>query len=146
MRIWMLTGSVKKIEEFILRVWNGGIFFMDGQQFFPKDNPLDLPSEESFRARFLYDLACYEKGIDRDRARQAPVFSAWLAPSSPEAKPWIREWALEMDAVRKQAATELGENLAEELWAEFEATPGVGDHDHKTGPTSQDTVTQVAYW
>lgn len=34
--IWMFTGSVKKMEDFILEVWKGRLFLMNDRRFLPK--------------------------------------------------------------------------------------------------------------
>ena len=142
---WLFTGSVQKMEAFILEVWKGRIFLMNDRRFLPQDLPTDRPKLELLQALLLYDPKGYPAGVEVATALEATHFFAFVGPS-PRLKPWIREWATEMEDVRKQAAAELGEEMAHELGADPSAAHGLGHDDRQTGGTNQQVVKKVAYW
>ncbi len=44
--IWFFTGSVEKMQEFIVEVFNGKVFLVDPSLFLPENTPTDLPKDE----------------------------------------------------------------------------------------------------
>ena len=139
---WLFTGSVQKMEAFILEVWKGRIFLMNDRRFLPQDRPTDRPKLELLQALLLYDPKGYPAGVEVDTALAATDFFAFLGPPAP-VQPWIHEWATELEEGRKQAAAELGEAMAHELGADPSATHGLGRDDRET---NQQVVEKVAYW
>lgn len=118
---------------------------MDHPAFQLGNVPANLSIPESREALLLYDPSCYKDGLDSARALKASSFVAFLGPA-PVAKPWLREWTLEMEAVRMKAATELGKELADKLWAESSAGRKLGDDDRNTGAARHTVVKKMAYW
>jgi hypothetical protein len=67
----------------------------------------------------------------------ATRFWTFLGPS-PERKPWIHEWISEVQALRSQARSELGEDVAKELFGERRASARTN--------AALEKPAKVAYW
>jgi hypothetical protein len=114
---WFLTGSIGKMEELILEIIRGRVFLMNGRLFLPENTPEDLPKLELRKRLLLYDPKCYPAGPDAAPDPEVTLFSDFLTPL-PEMKLWLRQWAAEKDEVRRGAAAELGQAVADKLWTE----------------------------
>jgi hypothetical protein len=110
---------------------------MDDKSFLPTNIPSDFPKSELVKALLLYNPRHHEDGIPMERARSATGFFTFLGPF-PEAKPWIEEWLSEVDAVRKEAAAELGQAVVDQL--------RLSSHSLFQAAQEERIVQKIAYW
>ena len=114
--VWFLTGSVKKMEDFVLEIWNGRIFLLDDSTFLPT-NKSDIAGSELLKVLLLYNPPCQSIGPDPESAlEEATRFTTFIG-DPPSAKPWIAEWVSERNEVLTQAEEEIGAEAVNEILA-----------------------------
>ncbi len=143
--IWFFTGSVQKMEEFIVAVFNGKVFLVDRRLFLIENTPTDLPKDELITRVLLYDPVCHPEGCGSKAALEATRFLTLLG-TPPAEKPWIQEWMSEMQTARGQAAAEIGEEAADALWAEVTCARKSGHADRESKNKNQEMTQKVSYW
>lgn len=142
---WFVTGNLRKMEDFIVAVFNGQVFLMNHKAFLPDNIRSDLPKFELLKSTLLYDPSQHKGGINVDQALKATPFLAFLGPKSGPT-PWIKDWVSEVTEVRRQAAAELGEKVVNEFLSLPKTTLDFEDEGHKPGKRKQKLVHRISYW
>ena len=115
--MYFFTGSVEKMEKFILDLSNGQIFLMDDQVFRLENIATNLPKTELIKSLLLYHPAYHPDGVDL-KGLEVISIRDFMGPV-PAEKPWIYEWHSEVQELRRQAAAELGAEQAAEPLAAY---------------------------
>jgi hypothetical protein len=142
---WFVTGNLRKLEDFIVAVFDGQVFLMNHKAFLPDNIRSDLPQFELRKSMLLYDPSQHKGGINMDQALRATHFLAFLDPITGPT-PWIEDLVSEVAEVRRQAAAELGENVVQEFLSGPETTRESEDEGHKPGKLKQKLVQRISYW
>jgi hypothetical protein len=142
--IWFFTGSVQTMREFIIALFNGTVFVMNGLPFFvPKNTPTDLMETELTQRLLLYNPRRYPpQGLD---LKSAKLFFD-LIGTPPRERPWLDEWHSEMQELRRQAVAELGEQEAYSLCAEVGGVMNPKSIEGESKGKNQGKTRKVAYW
>lgn len=141
---YTFTGSVAKLQEFIEAVWNGHVFLVDLRPLGLKNIVPNLPGAELLKRLCLY-FPHTEEPLPEERLKHAKTFAEFLGPI-PSERPWMAEWDAELKALRSQMVTELGEQLAAELWAGTNTTRKPGDAGETPEPKRPRDIDKRAYW
>ncbi len=141
--IWFFTGSVQKMEDLIVALINGRVFLLSAPLFLPGNIPPKLPKLELAKRLLLYDPVCHRDGYKIDAATLPTLFITWLG-TPPANKPWIREWDSEEHEARRQAAAEIGKEIADALWEEVTGTKKPGNADRRSNRKS--AAEKVSHW
>jgi hypothetical protein len=142
--LWFMTGNIKKMEDFVVAIFSGGVFLMNLRLFFSDNRVPDVPSSELLKRVLLYDPIHHKGGVNQDRALKATRFSTYLGPVIAP-KPWIEDWVSEKAEVRKQAVAELGARIVQDLWS---PNPALNSEDEGCKPGNQQHKLHknTSYW
>jgi len=80
--LWFMTGNIRKMEDFVVAVFNGRVFLMNHRSFFSDNELPDVPSPELLKRSLLYDPICHKDGVNLDQALKATHFSTILGKDS----------------------------------------------------------------
>lgn len=116
--IWFFTGSAGKMEEFVSRIWAGGVFLMNSRQFLPEDLPEGIQKSELIKLLLLYDTGRHKACPDPDGTPKPIRFTHFIG-DPPREKPWISNWLSERKLLQRQAVDALGAEAARSIFAEF---------------------------
>jgi hypothetical protein len=142
---WVTRGTTNKMEDFIVALLRGMVFIMNSRRFLPDHLPEGLPKTELLRSLLVHDPGHHRDGVSIEQALDAPWFFTFLG-SSIEPKPWLRERISEVEALRKRASVELGEDVAKELWGESKPNTCRREERPEEGCADRKSSNRVAYW
>lgn len=115
-QIYLFTGSVKKLESYILAVFNGATFLIDtcGSTII-KPVPLNNIDLESLKPLLIYDLTDERLVVDENLICRAKRLSEFIGPM-PTERPWNDVWIAELDDLRDRTIAKFGIAEADSLW------------------------------
>jgi len=142
--VWMFTGSVRKMEELILHLWEGGMLLMDRRAIGQNNIHPDQPEPELQKSLLLYNPHSL-KPLAPEHHTSAKPFIDFLG-TLPRERSWVAEWLLELETLRMLSIAELGEKSAAELWAESTFVRSLVNDFPRRNPHHKKTPDKDAYW